>query len=1130
MKAMARIFLSYAREDAEKVESLYHKLSDAGFKPWMDKKDILPGEQRKSRIPQAIRRSDFFLACLSANSVGKRGWIQKQIKDALDIWQEKLESDIYLIPVRLEDCEVPERLRDFQWVNLFEEDGWARLVQAIQVGMERRAGAPVDEESSPGTEMATPEEGPGRVREAVGPGTPAHLPDFTPEQIADLIRKISPDIIAQLQASGALVNPEQVRALEQALEKAPQVDRVLTPASTEVSIGGDATGSVVVSTASGDVHLNLAERRAIPQALPHIPDDDLRALLALLGLAVSEDLAPGPDPAALLQDHLEKLAGRLERERPWARGLRGYVPLATHLNQSFSLRTLPRGDLGPGRHFEERARFDDLAQAVQQAADEDGQPLHCFVLLGEPGAGKSTALRKLALQAVRARLADPAAPFPLFVRLSEHRTGSPAEFLAAEWQRTYGDEAWPQVLHPSSGRPPLRVWLFADGLNEMSPDGYHDRVAAWSRFLHDELPLDNRALVACRVADYGNALALPRLEIQPLDPERIQTFLHNYLPDRAADLWRDLLADRQRHGDEHSLYGLAANPFWLTMIVAVYRAWGLLEGHADLIEHFVDEWLRYEAKRPGSRARSPEEAEAFKQTVARLAYPLLERGQNVPQPLGDVRAWLPEQVDVEGEPVPTPPDDTLSLAGAVNLVVVEGERPGARTVRFYHQLLLEHFAGREMARRFQVGADQSARWRIPWQNWQFVDSEWDPLPPPPTTGWEEATALAAACLAYPDPRQAEALARAVLAHHPPLAARCLLEAGLVPPEGVKAITARLLAIIGGQTSPGLQPDQALCLRRACGLALGHLGDPRILAGESRTPDGVRFTQPQWSRVIPAGPFLMGSDRDEEGAYDHEYSAATGFQRHQVDIPYEYRIGLYPVTNAEYRCFIDDGGYEKEGYWTTEAARHWLRGQADLEPVLRWWRWVAEVVRRDPDLPDRYLQEKRLRPQDAEAWKWAAAADGEELAAGVRQYEGQTEAPRAPNFWDDRAYNNASQPVVGVCWHEAMAYCAWLTEQMSKSANQHPPADGGRVGEGSPVGWKARPPLSVGRRLGCLPMQFAGRPGADHHPGGHLSRWNQPLRCAGHGRQRVGVDAQFVGTRKGAASLRVSLRFWRRPRG
>jgi hypothetical protein len=65
----------------------------------MDKKDILPGERWKSSIRKAVRDSDFFLACLSANSINKRGWIQKEIKDALDIWQEKLEDDIYLIPV-----------------------------------------------------------------------------------------------------------------------------------------------------------------------------------------------------------------------------------------------------------------------------------------------------------------------------------------------------------------------------------------------------------------------------------------------------------------------------------------------------------------------------------------------------------------------------------------------------------------------------------------------------------------------------------------------------------------------------------------------------------------------------------------------------------------------------------------------------------------------------------------------------------------------------------------------------------------------------------------------------------------------------------------------------------------------
>jgi regulator of protease activity HflC (stomatin/prohibitin superfamily) len=137
-KATVELFLSYARLDAEKVEELYQDLSDAGFKPWMDKKDIWPGEKWELAIKKAIRGSAFFLACLSSNSVDKRGMIQKEIKEALNVWEEKLDSDIYVIPVRLEDCKIPESLLDFEWVNLFEEDGWERLVKAIQIGMERR--------------------------------------------------------------------------------------------------------------------------------------------------------------------------------------------------------------------------------------------------------------------------------------------------------------------------------------------------------------------------------------------------------------------------------------------------------------------------------------------------------------------------------------------------------------------------------------------------------------------------------------------------------------------------------------------------------------------------------------------------------------------------------------------------------------------------------------------------------------------------------------------------------------------------------------------------------------------------------------------------------------------------------
>ena len=34
----------------------------------------------------------------------------------------------------------------------------------------------------------------------------------------------------------------------------------------------------------------------------------------------------------------------------------------------------------------------------------------------------------------------------------------------------------------------------------------------------------------------------------------------------------------------------------------------------------------------------------------------------------------------------------------------------------------------------------------------------------------------------------------------------------------------------------------------------------------------------------------------------------------------------------------------------------------------------------------------------------------------------------PAFWNDLAFNHPAQPVVGICWHEARAYCAWLSAQ------------------------------------------------------------------------------------------------------
>jgi len=137
IKQSPQIFLCYARKDEKPVSELYKKLSGAGLKPFMDTKDILPGEDWKQRLMNTIREAPFFLACLSGNSVDKRGVIQEEIREALEVWRQKLDSDIYFIPVRLEDCAVPGALAKFQWVDLFHDGGFERLKMAIDTGMER---------------------------------------------------------------------------------------------------------------------------------------------------------------------------------------------------------------------------------------------------------------------------------------------------------------------------------------------------------------------------------------------------------------------------------------------------------------------------------------------------------------------------------------------------------------------------------------------------------------------------------------------------------------------------------------------------------------------------------------------------------------------------------------------------------------------------------------------------------------------------------------------------------------------------------------------------------------------------------------------------------------------------------
>jgi hypothetical protein len=132
-----QVFVSYAREDSGEALDLYHKLREVGFRPWIDQEDILPGEDWELKIRNILRKSDFLIICLSKHSVAHRGYIQREIKMALDVAEEMPEGSIFLIPIRLEDCEVPSRLLRYQYVDLFSPNGFVQIVRAISTQWEK---------------------------------------------------------------------------------------------------------------------------------------------------------------------------------------------------------------------------------------------------------------------------------------------------------------------------------------------------------------------------------------------------------------------------------------------------------------------------------------------------------------------------------------------------------------------------------------------------------------------------------------------------------------------------------------------------------------------------------------------------------------------------------------------------------------------------------------------------------------------------------------------------------------------------------------------------------------------------------------------------------------------------------
>ncbi|NJL59860.1 MAG: toll/interleukin-1 receptor domain-containing protein [Desulfobacteraceae bacterium] len=131
-----KVFISYAREDIEIARKLRADIEKAGIKTWLDKENLLPGQDWKAVIRKEIKESDYFIALLSSKSLSKRGYVQKELKTALDTLGEFPKGEIFIIPVRLDACEpMDEQLQNLHWAEVFPsyQKGLNNIFRALRI-------------------------------------------------------------------------------------------------------------------------------------------------------------------------------------------------------------------------------------------------------------------------------------------------------------------------------------------------------------------------------------------------------------------------------------------------------------------------------------------------------------------------------------------------------------------------------------------------------------------------------------------------------------------------------------------------------------------------------------------------------------------------------------------------------------------------------------------------------------------------------------------------------------------------------------------------------------------------------------------------------------------------------------
>ncbi|MCB1977745.1 MAG: SUMF1/EgtB/PvdO family nonheme iron enzyme, partial [Nitrosomonas sp.] len=550
-------------------------------------------------------------------------------------------------------------------------------------------------------------------------------------------------------------------------------------------------------------------------------------------------------------------------------------------------------------------------------------------------------------------------------------------------------------------------------------------------------------IVSCRTLDYGSQLTtkdlprIPQVEITALTDPQIEQFLSLYSPDYGGSLWWQL-----KDTPQADLY---RSPYYLKLLIDQTQDGEIPRGRAALFTGFVramlqreiaadnprlceQDWMLTERERKRidqcqSDYELPKRGKLFN-TLAAFAFQLQQKQHD--GETGDVghsgnksqvRIDFDDALDMLLARVADEKQQEHLLNAAVDLQILD--MPG-NDVLFVHQLLQEYFAARHLAECFNAAKAEestaltglaSSAWRVADIS-PAVQQELEKLPRSgtlpglPTTGWEETFTLAAAMTA-----DADAFVRALAKVNLPLAGRCAAQPDVIVSAELRAdLQHRLVA-------RSRDRDADLRARILAGDALGRLGDPRF---ETQQGPLGRYLLPPMI-AIDGGTYAIGSDKGLE---------ESKAPRHAVELA-PFALGQFLVTNAEFRCFIESGGYDDPRWWDTPQAQRWQRGEGTGESSQDNWRYWRNRFKSDAQLFTQWTEEQAWTEADIQQWQdYLAMTDGAFEALLEERWPDQRFVQ--PERWGDSGFDAPNQPVVGVCWFEARAYCAWLSAQ----AEQH----------------------------------------------------------------------------------------------